>query len=235
MSLLWTRRGALLSRRGIRRSSIRSLSCKDGGRFERRAKPTKCSFTIGRPSAPVPWRSTSEYPLSDTLWRELKRVETEAVHQSVSSSYRISALSRRPKRDGSALRRPCGLNECIKRPIAALASSLSRLHPEACWTGSMRSSAPPGRSKAVERLVERAPSEAAERACRTGRPGPASRAVPSCQSGRARGPAARPHRPSLRSWTKPETKRHSSDVCRVAPGQGDRDADEACKIPPAQR
>lgn len=39
-------------------SSIRSPNCKGGGRFERRARPKKHSFTTGRLSAPLPSPST---------------------------------------------------------------------------------------------------------------------------------------------------------------------------------
>jgi hypothetical protein len=73
-------------------------------------------------------------------------------------------VGRRPSDPATAEREPPG-----KRPIAGSASSLSPLHREACGTESMRSSAPPGWGKAVKRLVDRAPSEAAERACCTGR------------------------------------------------------------------
>jgi hypothetical protein len=61
-------------------SSIRSPNCKDGGSFEPRARPTKYSFTTGRSSAPLPWVYLG-YPFSDTLSRELKRIEAEAIYQ----------------------------------------------------------------------------------------------------------------------------------------------------------
>ena len=39
-------------------------------------RPTRYSFTTGRSFAPLPWRS-----ILDTLSRELKRAETEAIFQ----------------------------------------------------------------------------------------------------------------------------------------------------------
>ena len=52
------RRGASLKHGSIPLSSTRLLNCKDNGSFERRARHTSYSFTIGRPSALLPWRST---------------------------------------------------------------------------------------------------------------------------------------------------------------------------------
>ena len=71
------------------------------------------------------------YPFPDTLSRELKRVATEAIYQ---KRVFFMASSRRPKRGGSASRCHCVSNECMKRPIATSALSLSPLHREPCWT-----------------------------------------------------------------------------------------------------
>lgn len=175
-------------------------------RCDRRAATTAAGSSVARNGRGAVSRSVGDLhrcpgglPWIPSLRHAVARTEADRNRDDLSETRLLRTESRLHHTDPSVadqlLRRARVSSECIKRRIAASASSLSPLHRETCRTEWMRSSAPSGRSKAVRRLVDRAPSEAMERACRTGRPGPASRAVPSSRSGRARRPAARPNRP----------------------------------------
>jgi predicted ATPase len=108
------------------------------------------------------------YPLSDRLSRELKRVETEAIYQKrvffVQNLGFITPTQARRISFEDTLR----FERVHQETYRSFGFELLPIAPEACWTEWMRSSAPPGRRKAAKRLTDRAPSEAAQRACRTG-------------------------------------------------------------------
>jgi predicted ATPase len=86
------------------------------------------------------------YPVSDTLARELKRIETEGIFQRRVFFIENLGFVTRPKPDGSALRSCCVSNGRIKRPIAISASNLFPLRVAICQAEWTPSSAPLSRA-----------------------------------------------------------------------------------------
>ncbi len=72
----------------------------------------------------APYDVSSHFPSCGSVSKRIRSI------RSMSSSYSILASSRRPKRGGSALRRPCVSNACMKE-LAQIGPVRTKLSPAA--------------------------------------------------------------------------------------------------------